>query len=183
MQHISKISNAHSNTNLIIVMGVSGSGKSTIAKAIADHYHYCFLDADDFHSDENKNHMAKGLPLTDEMRTPWVNNIKNYLESAAKEQKHCVLAFSGLKRKHRDELRKAGLKTIFIFLSGDKELIQQRVNLRQNHFMNPGLVDSQFAALEDPTNETDVHAIAVNTTLDKITTHVIGEIEEYLWKN
>jgi gluconokinase len=180
MHFITKVSNPNSNTHLIIIMGVSGSGKSTIAKAVADHYQYCFLDADDFHSAENKKHMANGLPLTDEMRIPWVNSLKNYLESARSDHKHCVLAFSGLKKKHRDELRKAGLKTIFIFLNGDKDIIQARVNSRQNHFMNPGLVDSQFAALEDPTQEIDVHSIAVNESLDKVLNEVVTQVDKYL---
>lgn len=161
-------------------MGVSGSGKTTIAHAVADHYQYCFLDADDFHSAENKHHMANGFPLTDAMRTPWVNSIKNYLQSAMSEQKHCVLAFSGLRKQHRHELRKAGLKTIFIFLDGNKEIIQQRVNMRENHFMNPGLVDSQFAALEDPMQEEDVHRIEVYDSLEKVANETYHRIDQYL---
>ena len=163
-------------------MGVSGSGKSSIAKAVADHYHYCFLDADDFHSTENKNHMANGLALTDEMRKPWVNSIKEYLQEAAEVHKHCVLAFSGLRKEHRNQLRQAGLKTIFIFLNGNKDIIQQRVNLRQNHFMNPGLVNSQFAALEDPTQEMDVHSMEVYESLESVTNAVISKIEQHLLK-
>src|SRR6188768_14337 len=100
MPSTTSISNPESFTNLIIVMGVSGSGKSSVATAIANHYQYCFLDADDFHSQENKRHMASGQPLTDEMRIPWVNSIKEYLQSANSEQKHCVLAFSGLRKQH-----------------------------------------------------------------------------------
>lgn len=168
------------NTNLIIIMGVSGSGKSTVANAIADHYQYCFLDADDFHSDANKNHMAQGLPLTDDMRAPWIESIKSHLESAKQKQHHCVLAFSGLKKHHRDALRKAGLNTLFIFLNGDKKIIQQRVNLRQNHFMNPGLVDSQFAALEAPTEESDVHPIEVYDPIERVVNEAVDLINLHL---
>jgi gluconokinase len=180
MHSTTSISNPESTTNLIIVMGVSGSGKSTVAAATAKHYEYCFLDADDFHSEENKRHMASGQPLTDAMRIPWVNSLKEYLQSANAKQQHCVLAFSGLRKQHRNELRKAGLKTIFIFLNGSKEIIQQRVNLRQNHFMNPDLVDSQFAAMEDPTQEMDVHSIEVYESLESVMTEVVRTLDQHL---
>lgn len=177
MNQIPNLSNIAADTNLIIVMGVSGSGKSTVAQAIADHYGYCFLDADDFHSDENKNHMANGFPLTDEMRAPWVDSIKTYLQAANKQQKHCVLAFSGLRKQHRNKIREAGLKTIFIFLNGDKEVIQRRVNSRKDHFMAPVLVSSQFAALEDPTGEEDVKSIDVSMALKCVIANAIQTID------
>jgi gluconokinase len=177
MNQITNLSNLGAETNLIIVMGVSGSGKSTVAQAIAEHYGYCFLDADDFHSDENKNHMANGLPLTDEMRAPWVDSIKTYLHAANKQQKHCVLAFSGLRKQHRNKIREAGLKTIFIFLNGDKEVIQRRVNSRKDHFMAPVLVSSQFATLEDPSDEHDVKSIDVSMSLKCVIANAIQTID------
>lgn len=183
MHLTTRISNPESTTNLIIIMGVSGSGKSTVAEAIAKRYHYCFLDADDFHSELNRSHMASGKPLTDEMRVPWVNSIKDYLQEAMATQKHCVLAFSGLRKQHRNTLRTAGLKTIFIFLNGNKDIIQQRVNQRENHFMNPGLVDSQFAALEDPTQEIDVHSIEVYEPLERVLNEVASSVEQHLLNN
>jgi len=176
-----EVSNPESTTYLIIVMGVSGSGKSTIAKAIADHFAYQFLDADDFHSDENKQHMASGKPLTDEMRLPWVHNIRQHLQSAATRQEHCVLAFSGLRQQHRNILRTAGLRTLVIFLNGDKNTIQQRVNLRKNHFMAPGLVDSQFAALEDPTHETDVVPVDVTADTQSVINRSVQAVNQYLF--
>lgn len=175
-----ELSNPESSTYLIIVMGVSGSGKSTIAKAIADHFDYRFLDADDFHSDENKQHMASGKPLTDEMRLPWVHNIRQHLQLAATKQEHCVLAFSGLRQQHRNILRSAGLRTLVIFLSGDKNTIQERVNLRKNHFMAPGLVDSQFAALEDPTHEADVVTVDVKGDTQSVLNRSLQAINQFL---
>ncbi|MBK8187233.1 MAG: gluconokinase [Cellvibrio sp.] len=173
----------NSNTNLIIIMGVSASGKSTVANAIAQHFHYCYLDADDFHSEENKRHMASGKPLTDEMRAPWVTNIKNYLERAGKNQEHSVLAFSGLKKQHRDELRQAGLNTIFIFLNGNKTTIQERINLRKDHFMSPNLVDSQFAALESPLSEADVYPIEVFDPIERVVSDAVSIIDLHLLGN
>jgi len=177
MNHSTEVSNPEASTKLIIVMGVAGSGKSTVAKNLADHYQYCYLDADDFHTEENRKRMAEGLPLTDEMRVPWVNSLKTYLQQADKENKHCVLAFSGLRRIHRNTLRSAGLKTMFIFLNGQKDTIQQRVNLRKNHFMSPGLVNSQFNALEDPSKEKDVHTMDVSVSLAQVIENVIRKVD------
>lgn len=176
-----ELSNPASTTNLIIVMGVSGSGKTTIAKAIAEHYQYQFFDADDFHSIENKQHMASGKPLTDAMRLPWVHNIREHLQGAASHTQHSVLAFSGLRHQHRDILRNAGLRTLILFLNGDKNTIQERVNQRKNHFMSPGLVDSQFAALEDPTAEPDVLSIDVKSDIQAVINQCIQQVDKYLF--
>jgi gluconokinase len=177
MHRSNAVSNPNADTNLIILMGVSGSGKSSLAKALAEYYDYEYLDGDDFHSQEARDRMAKGLPLTDAMRLPWVIRMRDYFREAAYKQQHSTLAFSGLKRAHRDELRKAGLKTIFLFLNSDKDTIQTRVNKRAGHFMAPSLVDSQFESLEDPTSETDVFTIDVNTSLDQVFAHAINVVD------
>ena len=180
MQHSFALTNPDADTNLIIVMGVSGSGKSSVAKALADHYGYEFLDGDDFHSQESRDLMAQGIPLTDALRLPWVIRMRDYFRDAATRNQHSTLAFSGLKRAHRDELRKAGLKTIFVFLHSDKDTIQIRVNKRAGHFMAPSLVDSQFDSLEDPSSEADVYRIDVRGSLDQVVTQAIGVIDREL---
>jgi len=177
MHRSTAITNPNADTNLIIVMGVSGSGKSSIAKALADHYGYEYLDGDDFHSQDARDRMASGQPLTDAMRLPWVIRMRDYFRDAARKQQHSTLAFSGLKRVHRDELRKAGLKTIFLFLHSDKDTIQTRVNKRAGHFMAPSLVDSQFDSLEDPSHEADVFKIDVHNSLDHVLAQAIGVID------
>lgn len=177
MQHSFAITNPYAQTNLIIVMGVSGSGKTSVAKALADHYGYEFLDGDDFHSQESRDLMAQGIPLTDALRLPWVIRMRDYFREAGTRNQHSTLAFSGLKRVHRDELRKTGLKTIFIFLHSDKDTIQTRVNKRAGHFMAPSLVDSQFDSLEDPSHEADVYRIDVRGSLDQVIDQVIGVID------
>lgn len=177
MHRSTAVTNPNSDTNLIILMGVSGSGKSSIAKALADHYGYEYLDGDDFHSQDARDRMASGQPLTDAMRLPWVIRMRDYFRDAAHKQQHSTLAFSGLKRVHRDELRKAGLKTIFIFLHSDKDTIQTRVNKRAGHFMAPSLVDSQFDSLEDPSHEADVFQIDVHGSLDQVLAQAIYVID------
>jgi len=177
------ISNPESNTNLIIVMGVSGSGKSTLAKALADIYGYEYIDGDDFHSAESRALMAEGVPLTDEHRAPWVAAIKAHLQDNANHLTHTILAFSGLKKKHREALRSAGLKTLVLYLSGDRETIQERINKRKGHFMAPALLDSQFASMEDPLSESDVHLIDVWPRLEQVVEQASGLIDTYLLDN
>ncbi|HCS65757.1 MAG TPA: gluconokinase [Cellvibrio sp.] len=180
MAHSIALSNPDSGANLVILMGVSGSGKSSLAKALADHYGYEYLDGDDFHSQEARDRMAQGKPLTDAMRLPWVIRMREYFRTAAHNHQHSTLAFSGLKRAHRDELRKAGLKTLFLFLHSDRDTIQTRVNKRAGHFMAPSLVDSQFDSLEEPLNEPDVFKIDVHAPFEQVLAQAIGLIDREL---
>ena len=145
--------------SVVVVMGVSGSGKTTLAQALADAWPATFLDADDFHSAAAKARMASGQPLTDRMRSPWVRRIAADLQRRVAGNERVVLAFSGLRQRHRDRLRASGLPLRFLFLQGDRALVAARVLGRRDHYMPVALVDSQFAALEDPLNEVDVSPI------------------------
>lgn len=159
---------------LFVVMGVSGCGKSTVAKALAEQFNCLFLDADDFHSEENKAHMAIGKPLTDAMRLPWVQSMRDYVQNQCELGNSCTLAYSGLRTEHRKILRDTNMRTVFIFLKGSKELIAKRMAARQNHFMPTSLLDSQFASLEDPSHEKDVLTIDIDKTLTEM-------LEEIIW--
>jgi gluconokinase len=174
------VSTPHAATHLIIVMGVSGSGKSTLARALADIYQYEYLDGDDFHSAESRALMAQAIPLTDAHRAPWVAAIKHRLQTNAKQQIHTILAFSGLKQKHREELRSAGLRTIVLYLHGNKETIEDRINKREGHYMPSALLDSQFASMEDPLNEADVHLIDVLPGIDQVIKQARNIVDQYL---
>lgn len=177
------ISNPDAKTHLLIVMGVSGSGKSTLAKALADHYGYVYLDGDNFHSQEARDRMAQGLPLTDEMRLPWVMRMRDYFCAAAANTQNSTLAFSGLKRAHRDELRKTGLKTLFLFLHGDQTTIQQRVDNRSGHFMDPCLVASQFDNLEQPgSEECDIVKIDVRVPFAQVLQQALDIIDHSVFE-
>ncbi len=180
--HVPQPSNPDANSYLIIVMGVSGSGKSTLAKALAEHYGYTYLDGDNFHSQEARNHMAQGLPLDDAMRHPWVIRMRDYFSAPTNEGKHATLAFSGLKRAHRNELRNAGRKTLFLFLHSDITTIQHRVDNRAGHFMAPSLVANQFESLEYPRDESDVAHINVSVPFTQVLEHAIGIIDQYFLK-
>lgn len=159
-------------------MGVCGSGKSTVAKSVADHFGYRFLDADDYHSDEAKLRMSSGIPLTDEMRKPWVRSICGHLRQLSYLDVSCTLAFSGLRKEHRQKLRDTGHNVVFLFLNGDKATIRKRMQSRPGHFMPAKLLDSQFDALERPSCESDVHSIDIDPPLDKVTEKALAIVRD-----
>jgi carbohydrate kinase (thermoresistant glucokinase family) len=133
-----------------IVMGVSGAGKTTIGKLLAQKLGLPFYDGDDFHTEESISKMTNGLPLTDDDREGWLQTLadsilKWQLSSGA------VLACSALKEKHREILRSKAANTVeWIFIQGSKNLIKERLQNRKNHFMGTNLVNSQFEILEEP---------------------------------
>ena len=156
-----------SEVRVAVVMGVSGSGKTTLARALADAWEATFLDADDFHSEQAKALMASGRALTDELRLPWAASIAAALQHRVANGERVTLAFSGLRRQHRDVLRAAGLPMRFLFLRGEAALIGERMRGRSGHYMPVSLLDSQFAALEEPVDaEDDVVALPVDLLPD-----------------
>lgn len=164
----------------IVVMGVSGSGKSLLARALAEHYGVRYLDADDFHSEQARARMASGLPLTDEMRAPWVAALAAALRDYADRGEPVVLAFSGLRAAHRMQLRTgSGLRLLFLFLQGEPELIAKRLSARAGHFMPPSLLDSQFETLQMPEAEPDVLPVDISPPPAQMIAAAIDAIEAY----
>lgn len=132
----------------IVVLGVSGSGKSTVGEALAQRLRYDFCDADDLHSAANVEKMRTGHPLTDEDRVPWLNAVGQRMAETLDSGRAVVMACSALKRSYRDIVRGYVPTTFFVFLDGSPELITARVRARQGSFMPASLVSSQFATLE-----------------------------------
>ncbi|MFT4248288.1 MAG: gluconokinase [Pseudomonas sp.] len=161
----------------IVVMGVSGSGKSTVALSLADHYGFTFLDADDFHSDAAKAQMAAGMPLTDAQRVPWVRTLGAQLRRLADAGRSAVLAFSGLRREHRVLLRACGVPMRFVFLHAAPAVIAARLAARGGHFMPASLLDSQFEALQPPQNEPDVIALDVADSTQAVVAEAIARLD------
>ena len=147
---------------VVIVMGVSGSGKTTLARLLAREWQATFIDADDIHDAAARARMAAGLPLTDAMRDPWVARIADELLQRVAKGERVVLAFSGLRRRHRERLRATGLSLRVLFLHGDQALIAARMQVRIGHYMPASLLDSQFEALEMPLGEADVVTLAID---------------------
>ncbi|MEV6987116.1 gluconokinase [Sphaerisporangium sp. NPDC051017] len=137
---------AGTSAPLLVVMGVSGSGKTTVGQALSRRLRVAFADADDFHTPANIAKMSKGIALTDADRLPWLRAIGGWL--AAHDGAGGVASCSALKRSYRDVLRAAAPRVVFVHLDGDVEEVRRRVAGRTGHFMPASLVSSQFAALE-----------------------------------
>lgn len=135
---------------VVVVMGVSGCGKTTIAAGIADALGWDLLEGDAFHPAANIAKMQAGTPLTDADRWPWLRAIAVRAAELRARGVSCVVACSALKRAYRDVLRDGAADVALVYLRGDKALIAARLAARRDHFMPPGLLDSQFATLEAP---------------------------------
>ncbi|PPT48283.1 MULTISPECIES: gluconokinase [Xanthomonas] len=160
----------------IVVMGVSGSGKTTIAQALAAHYGYRFLDADDYHSVAARAQMAAGQPLTDAMRLPWVELLAATLRDCVQAGESVVLAFSGLRGTHRQLLRRSGIPIRFVFLHAAPHVIAARLSARAGHFMPASLLDSQLQTLELPLDEADVVSVDVDATVAEVVQDAIAQL-------
>ena len=135
---------------VIVLMGVSGSGKTTIGRALTKSLRWGFSDADDFHSAANVEKMKNGIPLTDEDRKPWLRSIRAAIEQWNRDEPGHVLACSALKGRYREILGRDDPEVKFVYLQGSFDLISQRLKERKGHFFNPALLRSQFEALESP---------------------------------
>jgi gluconokinase len=135
---------------VILLMGVSGSGKTTIGKILAQQQHWQFKDADDFHSQTNKDKMQGGEALTDADRRPWLELLREEIDRSLQTKTDLILACSALKATYRQVLADKSDRVKFVYLKGSFELIQQRLQERHGHFMNPDLLRSQFDDLEEP---------------------------------
>lgn len=135
---------------VIVLMGVTGSGKTTVGTMLAKDMGWDFHDADDFHPAENVEKMRQGIPLNDEDRIPWLNALAEQIKHSHDTKKGIVLACSALKHAYRELLRKDKVPVQFVYLCGPHDLIKERLESRKGHYMNPALLPSQFAALEEP---------------------------------
>lgn len=135
-------------TTHLVVMGVAGSGKSTIAAALSQQLGWACAEADEFHPQTNIQKMIQGIPLQDEDRWPWLQQIQNWMTTQAKAGKSTVLTCSALKQRYRQLLAQAEGRVLFLHLHGEADLIGQRMQGREGHFMPPTLLPSQLATLE-----------------------------------
>lgn len=156
--------------DIIYIMGVSGSGKTTIGKLLSHELNLPFFDADDFHSEKNKEKMKTGNPLTDEDRHDWLQQI-NKLAIDQSKKRGAIIACSALKKKYREVLSKGIDDPCWISLTGSYETVLERLKKRNGHYMPPGLLQSQFEILEMPENALTVN---INNTADDIVTTIMN---------
>ncbi len=161
------------NPNLYVVMGVTGSGKSTVGATLANALGVDFVEGDDYHPIENVRRMASGIPLTDEDRADWLMTLAERIRKAKDSNRGVVLACSALKLSYRDVLRRAAPELRFVFLKGSESLIAERVAGRRGHFMPASLLESQLAILEEPAADEDVWTCDVNETAHAIVSSLV----------
>lgn len=160
---------------IIIVMGVSGSGKTAVGRALAKRLRCPFYDGDDFHPPENIAKMSRGVPLNDDDRLPWLNRLNELLADHWRHGQSAVLACSALKRRYRDLLRSGIEQMQFVHLQGSFDLIWKRMQRRSDHYMKAGMLQSQFDALETPAKD-EALIVDVSQSVDA----AVRTILEYL---
>ena len=136
-----------------VIMGVAACGKTTIGVALAEKLNCPFYDGDDYHPEENVAKMSRGIPLNDDDRAPWLERLHQIIGGHLAHGETAVVASSALKRKYRDLLSHGDPRVRFIYLRGDFDLIWRRIAARQDHYMKPSMLHSQFQTLEEPTTE------------------------------
>ncbi|MFK5980364.1 MAG: gluconokinase [Rhizobiaceae bacterium] len=166
---------------LIVVMGVSGCGKSTIGSALGLDLNVPFLDGDHYHTPEAVEKMRGGQPLTDEDRWPWFVRLTKEMKLAADQRGKAVTACSALKQAYRDYLtEQAGEAIAFIYLSGSMEIIAERQADRPGHYMPAGLLDSQFATLELPDDDENILSVSVDQPVETIVADTLAALSVQL---
>ncbi|KQM74647.1 gluconate kinase [Pedobacter sp. Leaf216] len=155
--------------NFIILMGVSGSGKTVIGKALAPRLNAEFIDGDNLHSQRNVDKMASGIPLTDADRLDWLQLIAKVGREHAAHGTTCIIACSALKKAYRDLLRTDNVSIRFVYLKGSFDLIHNRITNRSHQYMPSSLLKSQFDTLEEPqTDEQDVVTVSIDQRIPEI---------------
>lgn len=159
---------------VVIVTGVSGSGKSTVGRALADRLGWRFHDADDEHAPESIARMRNNRPLDDAARRPWLLRIRALVERAIADDAGAVVACSALKAQYRRTLAEGLPRVTFVFLTGDVDLLRERLANRAPHFAGPALLDSQLAALEPPH---DALTLDVSLPVDALVGRIVAALQ------
>ncbi len=168
---------AKSTPCAVVLMGVSGSGKSTIAEALAGRIGWRGEDGDKFHPASNVAKMSAGQPLTDEDRWPWLKAIADEIDRLCGKKQNTVFACSALKRAYREVLVHGRSDVSIVFLDGTKALIAGRLASRKGHFMPADLLDSQFTTLEPPKPDERAITVSIDGSVDAIVDDILGKLK------
>lgn len=161
-----------------VMMGVSGSGKTTIAEVVAQREGWLLLEGDKFHPPANIEKMSHGTPLTDEDRWPWLRAIAAEIDAMRARGQSAIVACSALKRAYRDILIGARPDVLLVYLRGEQALIAARMAARKGHFMPPALLDSQFATLEEPGPDEHPIIVSIAPSPQAIVDEVVRQLKE-----
>ncbi|MFZ4809025.1 MAG: gluconokinase [Hyphomicrobiaceae bacterium] len=161
---------------VLVIMGVSGAGKSTAGENLAAEFGWPFRDADSFHPPANVRKMSAGIPLNDDDRWPWLAAIAAWIDERRATGQHGIVTCSALKRIYRDRLLAGRDDVRLVYLSGDIELIADRMGRRKNHFMPPALLKSQFAALEEPAADENPLIVSIHTTPRRVAEQILAQL-------
>ncbi|MBZ4485808.1 gluconokinase [Microbacterium sp. cx-55] len=159
---------------VLVIMGVAGTGKSTVAGLLAGRLGWAFLEGDDQHPPENVAKMAAGHPLVDDDRWPWLERIAAWIDKRQAAGEPGIVTCSALRRSYRDVMRREGV--VFVHLTGDREIVFDRLTRRQGHFMPPALFDSQWQTLEPLEPDEDGLVIDVAQTPEQQAAEVTGRL-------
>jgi len=162
--------------SVIVVMGVSGSGKTTVGRALARDLGWEFVDGDELHSPENVAKMARGVPLDDADRAPWLAAIAAVVAERVRARHPAVIACSALRRVYRDEIRGGLPEVAFAYLRGEESLLRQRLRARPGHFAHEDLLASQLATLEEPAPDEGIPSFSIDEPPDAITARIRGTL-------
>ncbi len=157
----------------VVLMGVAGCGKTSVGERLSELLGWPFFDGDDFHPEENIVKMSQGIPLDDRDRFVWLSRLHDLIEEHLQAGGSMLLACSALKKGYRDQLREDNPGVVFVYLKGDYGLIFQRLRERESHYMKAGMLQSQFAALEEPE---DAVVVSIDQDLDSIVGEILGEL-------
>jgi gluconokinase len=170
---------SQSQISAIAVMGVSGSGKSTVSEALADALGFSCKDGDSYHPQANVDKMSAGIPLTDDDRWPWLRAIADDIDRKAEAGRHIVISCSALKRAYRDVLVHGRGDVLIVYLKGSRSLIAKRLAQRRDHFMPASLLDSQIAALEEPGPDEPAITVDIDAPVNDVVNDIVRRIETY----
>lgn len=162
---------------IVVLLGVSGSGKSTVGKRLAERLRWPFFDGDDFHPETNIAKMARRQPLTDADREPWLDRLAELIETSIAAGQSAVIACSALRQTYRKRLARGHREVVFVYLKGSFGLIRDRLARRRGHFMTADLLPSQFAAIEEPA---DAIAVDIRESPDAIAETLVRRLEDRL---
>jgi gluconokinase len=162
---------------VIVVMGVAGSGKTTIASQLAERLRWRFAEGDSFHPPANVARMRDGIALTDEDRWPWLDAIAAWIDSARASGERCVITCSALKRAYRERLAGGHDDVRFVYLKGEYGLVTRRMAARTGHYMPLALLQSQFDALEEPRADENPLVISIAPSPEEIVAGIVAALE------